>query len=612
MLFSIGLLIVIIYMAYRMAPRESEEDAHIHGAGQIGLLAALALFGVDYFTSFYYATGEMMSALHPYGLQQYAYVAVIVIAIANAVFGFLYMYSLGTFNEGGGSYTAAMRYLSPALSLIVAVVLIQDYIFTIVVSTLSGVGQLLSLRNAMGIPWFWQFLIGAVLVSVNYFLTIRGRGESARVVFTMLGIFLMLTVALMGGLIWASNKGVPALTLTDQTTTVTLGRALYHMLTASMKGLVALTGLEAMSNGIQFVKNIDAGIVQWGKKYLPRFKGLWNFYSGKSGIGRLVQTSFLFYGGTTTALLALFAIRFNAFDGVLGRTLVGNLAYIGFGQFPGGIILFWAYQILAVGLLTAASMTAFQDLQATAWRDVAIGEIPEVVVYRNPAGTFTRSVTAGFILSLVIMFVLRARLSAAVPYYGIGVFMPIMVMGLAIRKHVLANFKGKARTWGSLGAGFAAVLSAIVFVGQIVGKWEEGGWVVLISFSVLILAANTLLISPIGYRNPKQIHRIVREKARVQGSMGSIVEWQSLKMQEYRYSLLIGITHFLELFGVRRPIKFEPPIAAGEYDEAVHIDHPEAHSFLEQYLESLPKPEPRLGGQPKPTVEPTMPGGGSL
>ena len=62
-------------------------------------------------------------------------IAVMVIALANAVFGVLYMYSLGIFNEGGGSYTASMRYLSPGLSLVVAVVLIQDYIFTIVVSS---------------------------------------------------------------------------------------------------------------------------------------------------------------------------------------------------------------------------------------------------------------------------------------------------------------------------------------------------------------------------------------------------------------------------------------------------------------------------------------------
>ncbi len=160
MAFSILLLIAVIYISYRVSPRENEEDAHIHGAGQIGLLAAVALFGVDYFTSFFYATGEMMGALHPYGLQQYGYVAVAVIALANAIFGILYMYSLGIFNEGGGSYTASMRYLTPALSLVVAVVLIQDYIFTIVVSSLSGVDQLLSILGKYGIQWFWHFASG--------------------------------------------------------------------------------------------------------------------------------------------------------------------------------------------------------------------------------------------------------------------------------------------------------------------------------------------------------------------------------------------------------------------------------------------------------------------
>ncbi len=603
MLFSVGLLIVIVFLVYRMSPRERHEDALVHGAGQIGLLAALALFGVDYFTSFFYATGEMMSALHPYGLQRWGYIAVAVIAFANMVFGFLYMYSLGIFNEGGGSYTASMRYLSPGLSLIVAVVLIQDYIFTIVVSTLSGVDQMLSLKSATGIPWIWHFLIGAALVAVMYYLTIRGRGESARIVFTMLGIFILLTITMGVGLLIAHFTHVPARPA-EITQTVTLGQARYHLLTASMKGLVALSGLEAMSNGIQFVIDEDAGIVTWGKKHLPKLEKLWHFYSGKSGIGRLVQTSFLFYGGLTTFFLASFAIRFNVFDNIDGRTLVGNLAFIGFNQIPGGQILFWAYQILAVGLLTAASMTAFQDLQATAWRDVAIGEIPEVVVYRNPSGTFTRSVTAGFIVALLIMLVVRGQSSAAVPYYGIGVFMPIMVMGFAIRKHILTNFKGKVRTWGGLAAGFAGVLSGIVFIGQIAGKWTEGGWVVLISFSVLVLLANGLLISPIGYRHPEQIYRIVREKARVHGAMASIVEWQSLKMQEYRYMILVFITHLFEQFGVRRPLRFEPPVPAGDYNHAIHSDHPGAPSLLDQYLDNEPVADPQVGGKPKETYPP--------
>src|SRR4030066_2605729 len=212
MLFSIALLAIVVFLAYRIAPRERAEDAHVHGVGQVGLCAAVALFGVDYFTSFFYATGERMSALHPCGLQKYGYLAVAVIALANAVFGALYMYSLGTFNEGGGSYTASMRYLTPALSLIVAVVLIQDYIFTIVVSSLSGVDQLLSILGKYDINWVWHFAIGASLAAITWWLTIRGRGESSRIVFILLSIFILLTITLFGGLVSANLKGVPAVT----------------------------------------------------------------------------------------------------------------------------------------------------------------------------------------------------------------------------------------------------------------------------------------------------------------------------------------------------------------------------------------------------------------
>jgi len=602
-MFSIILLLLIVFLAYKAAPREKQEHAHVHGAGQIGLLAALALFGVDYFTSFFYGTGEMMSALHPYGLQKYAYIAVAVIALANFVFGALYIYSLGIFNEGGGSYTASMRYLWPTLSLIVAVTLIQDYVLTIVVSALSGGDQLLSILNAYGSNWVWHFLIGAGLAAITWFLTIRGRGESAQVVFTGVAIFAMLTLIMAIGLIIAHFKGVPPVPPTEVPQPVPLHQAILHLLTASMKGMVALTGLEAMSNGIQFVIDEDAGIVKWGKQHLPHLNRLWQFYSGKSGIGRLVQTSFLFYGGLTTLFLTIFSIRFDVFDGTLGRTLVGNLAFIGFDQLPDGRILFWAYQALAVALLAAASMTAFQDAQATEWRDVAIGEVPEVIVYRDPRGTFTRSVTITFGVAVLIMLLVRGETTRAVPYYGVGVFMPIMVMGLAVRQHILQHHTGRKRVWGAAGATFAAVLAGIVFMGQIAGKWQEGGWVVLISFSLLALAAHLLLLSPLGYREPRQIHRIVREKARVRGAMASIVEWQSLRMQEYRYWLLVNIAHFFELFGVRRPARYEHPIPAGEYDEALHVDHPEAPSFLAPYLEE--EQPASSSGQPPAVAVPT-------
>ena len=79
-------------------------------------------------------------------------------------------------------------------------------------------------------------------------------------------------------------------------------------------------------------------------------------------------------------------------------------------------------------------------------------------------------------------------------------------------------------------------------------------------------------------------------------------------MQEYRHSLrnqvIVTIVNFFELFGVRRPVRYEPePAVAGDSDHALHVDHPEAPSLLEQYLE---KPQPKVGGAPKET-EPAPP-----
>jgi hypothetical protein len=178
-------------------------------------------------------------------------------------------------------------------------------------------------------------------------------------------------------------------------------------------------------------------------------------------------------------------------------------------------------------------------------------------------------------------------------------------MGLAIRQHILHKTTGRARIWGSLGASLAAGLAGLVFVGQIVGKWTEGGPVVLASLFILILTANMLLISPIGYRNPDQIYRIIRTKARVQGPMGAIVEWQSLRVQEYRYRLLVAITKFWALFGVRRPMRYEPPVPAGAFEAALEHEHKdESASLLDQYLDNQPSEEPHLGGAPSETGKP--------
>jgi hypothetical protein len=87
--------------------------------------------------------------------------------------------------------------------------------------------------------------------------------------------------------------------------------------------------------------------------------------------------------------------------------------------------------------------------------------------------------------------------------------------------------------------------------------------------------------------------------------MGSIVEWQSLKMQEYRYAILSAIARFFELFGVRTPLRYIPaPVAPGDYDHAIHGAEHDGPSFMQQSLDAQPQPEPRLGGAPKQTQPP--------
>ena len=104
----------------------------------------------------------------------------------------------------------------------------------------------------------------------------------------------------------------------------------------------------------------------------------------------------------------------------------------------------------------------------------------------------------------------------------------------------------------------------------------------MVSLTIFATAAHLMLLSPHGHRESNQIHRIVRHKAHVQGAMASIVEWLSLRMQDYRYGLLTYIARFFALFGIHRPTRSEPPAVAGDYDHALHVDYPGAPSFLDQ------------------------------
>ncbi|HLY29021.1 MAG TPA: amino acid permease, partial [Aggregatilineales bacterium] len=439
------LILVLIGIALRFAPKGVSVAGH--DAGQLFLLAALPLFFIDFATSAEYAAGELHQVLAEHNLLMYAPVGDLIIALLNIAFGGLYIYALGVFRDGGGADTASMRYLGPMAAIMVAFLLLEDYTLTVVVSSLSGADQILSTVNAVdSASPIIHILLGMGIAWLTCWLTLRGRHDASRVTFVILFVYVALMVITFLALGVQTSQGVkdlaaangqlvPITPLAAPDADLPIAQIIGTVGNSVLHGLVALTGLEAVSNGLQFIKDEDAVYVRWGKKHFPRFDGLWKFLSGRVGVGRTIQFGFLFWGGLTTALNSYFANYFNVRNDVFGRTLVGNLAYIGLVPI-GGYFLYFFRQMWSSLTLSFANMTAYEDMQSTAYRDGVRGILPVRLVYRSPNGNFPRPVLITFVAATIIMILVAGNTSAAVPFYGIGVFAPIAFMGFSVTRHI--------------------------------------------------------------------------------------------------------------------------------------------------------------------------------
>jgi hypothetical protein len=569
-LFGLGIIAVILGIAFKLAPKNVSVAGH--DAGQLFLLAALPLFFIDFGTSAEYAAGELHKILAADNLQAYAPYADLAIALLNIAFGGLYIYALGVFRDGGGADTASMRYLGPSIAIMVAFLLLEDYTLTVVVSSLSGVDQLLSSINALDAGPFFHVVLGVGIAWLTCWLTLRGRRDASRITFIVLFTYVALMLITFVALQVQTMQGVPPVPLPLPKANIQPTEIVGVIANSVLHGLVALTGLEAVSNGLQFIKNEDASYVRWGKKHLQRYDGLWKFLSGRVGVGRTIQFGFLFWGGLTTALNSHFSNYFNVIDGSNGRTLVGNLAYIGLVPL-GGAVLYGFRQVWSSLTLSFANMTAYEDMQSTAYRDGVRGLLPLSLVYRSPNGNFPRPVLLTFGVATLIMVLVGGNTSAAIPFYGIGVFAPIAFMGFAVFRHLRLRKPAGYRI-GSFFAFIAACLSVFIFMSQIVGKFEEGGWIRLVTFSSLYITGHLILLSSHGARFDKMARYFITGVSRIHGTMAELLMWQTEMMQTYRHNLWGRILHWHT--GDEKPfVKATFPEYQIHYDNHDHDhDHP--------------------------------------
>jgi amino acid transporter len=549
---GILLIIVLLGVALRFAPKGVSIAGH--DAGQLFLLAALPLFFIDFGTSAEYAAGELHNILAQHNLQVYAPYADIVIALINIAFGGLYIYALGVFRDGGGADTASMRYLGPMAAIMVAFLLLEDYTLTIVVSSLSGADQLLSTVNGLAASPLVHIFLGVGIAWLTCWLTLRGRRDASRVTFVILFIYVALMIITFVALWVQTLQGVPPVALPQPDPHMPSINIAGIVADSVLHGLVALTGLEAVSNGLNFIKDEDASYVKWGKQHFPQFEELWKFFSGRVGVGRTIQFGFLFWGGLTTALNSHFSNYFNVIDNTNGRTLVGNLAYL--SMIPlGGFVLYFFRQTWAALTLSFANMTAYEDMQSTDYRDGARGLLPAGMMYRSPNGNFPRPVLIAFGAATVIMILVGGNTSAAIPFYGIGVFAPIAFMGFAVTAH-LQHVKPRHWQFPATITFLSGCLAVFIFVSQIVGKFEEGGWIRLISFSTLYITGHMILLSKWGERTEELTRHLIHDVSRIEGTMAELLTWQTHMMQTYRNNLLERIHHLRR--GAKTPLELKP------------------------------------------------------
>ncbi len=142
-----------------------------------------------------------------------------------------------------------------------------------------------------------------------------------------------------------------------------------------------------------------------------------------------------------------------------------------------------------------------------------------------------------FLVATVIMILVGGNTSAAIPFYGIGVFAPIAFMGFSVRRHLL-HTKPRGYKTAAVGTFIIASLSVFIFMSQIVGKFEEGGWIRLITFSSLYIAGHLILLSKNGERSNAMAHHLIHDVSRIEGTMAELLTWQTHMMQTYRENLI--------------------------------------------------------------------------
>lgn len=421
---------------------------------------ALAVFSSDALSSSAYATEQILLVLLLGGVAATGFAVPISIGITLvlATVVFSYQQTVKAYPAGGGSYLVARENLGRYAGLVAAAAILTDYVLTVAVSTSAGVAAVVSaapgLHN-LRVP------IALVVISLVTLLNLRGIKESGQIFAVPTYAFIFL---LSGTIIWGLVKylGGGAPPEASETLRATEPVTLWLILRAFSNGSTALTGVEAMADGVGAFRKPEAK----------------NASITLLAMGLIL--GYLFIG--ITVLSRLYHVSGPNEDA--HRTVVAEVAVRVLGENP----LFYAVQAATALILFLAANTAYADfprLSAILARDRFA---PRQMMNRGDRLAFSNGIIALGAFAAVLVVIYRAEEAHLINLYVVGVFTAFTLSqaGMVQRWRERRNEEPRWKRY-SLVNGFGATATFTVLCIVIATKFLAGAWIVIATIPLLVL-----------------------------------------------------------------------------------------------------------------------------
>jgi amino acid transporter len=431
-------------------------------AEQIGAVAGIPIFGLDALSSAAYGPEAALTLLIPLGAAGVAYIVPVSasIIVLLAIVYFSYRQTIAAYPGGGGSYTVASENLGRYPGLLAAAALMLDYVLTAAVGISAGVGALVS-----AVPQLQPHTV-AICLSILAIVTIvnlRGVREA--------GVFFMIpTYAFLGSLlcaiiigmtktVFAAGHPVPVVAPPASVAgPVSVAVSMWLLLQVFSNGCTAMTGVEAVSNGVRAFREPT---VRNAQRTLTVIIGLLAVLL--AGIAYLVRA----YGIQATDPIK------PGYQSVISM-LVAAIAGRG---------LFYYFTIGSVLLILSLSAnTAFADFPRLCKAVAHDGFLPHSFGFRGRRLVYSEGIYVLAVLSGILLIIFRGITDRLIPLYAIGAFLAFTLSQAGMVGHWRRN-PGRGAGRSMLINGLGGVATGVTLVVVLVAKFTSGAWV-----SVLLIA----------------------------------------------------------------------------------------------------------------------------